>query len=383
MSGPVYVVVKQPVRYRQMTIEEFLFGDNPKSRAINTNDTNTRVVKYTNIPQKIRDMADVTKLIQTLSEFNKLTEEIRAVPRKSLYHEFLIPKKNGSGYRKISAPKDELMMYQRLLKKILECDFKALYHTSAFAYIPRRCTLDAMKRHQGNESKWFAKYDLSDFFGNTTMEFVLKQLSMIFPFSEVMDDPVGKEEFTKAIELAFLDGHLPQGTPVSPIITNVMMIPIDLRLSNGLIDFEGQKFVYTRYADDFTISSKRHFNPRKVQDFIVKTLNDFEAPFTVKEEKTRYGSTAGRNWNLGLMLTADNRITVGSKRKKVFQATLNNYIMDKLNGKNWPLEDVQVMDGTRNYIKMIEGEVSDNIVKHLGDKYGVDVFKMIKNDLKQ
>lgn len=383
MSSPVYVVIKQPIRFTQMTIEEFLFGSDPKVRAVNTSETNTRVTKYNELPPRFLETVSVDKLIRLLKEFNENTDYIRDAPRRSLYNQFLIPKRSGSGYRKISAPHDDLKTHLRTLKRIFERDFNALYHTSAFAYIPRRCTLDAIKRHQQNKSRWFAKFDLSDFFGNTTIDFVLKQFSMIFPFSEVLKDPVGREEFTKAIELAFLDGHLPQGTPISPLITNVMMIPIDLRLSNGLRDFDGQKFIYTRYADDFTISSKRDFDARKVQEFIVNTLNEFDAPFTVKDEKTRYGSTAGRNWNLGLMLTADNKITVGSKRKKTFQATLSNYVMDKLHGINWPLEDVQVMDGTRNYIRMIEGEVSDNIVRHIGEKYGVDVFKMIKEDLRR
>ena len=383
MNSPVYVVIKQPIRYRQMTIEEFLFNDNPVVKAVNSKESNTRVTKYNAVPDRILELVNVQKLIRVLAEFNSHNEELCAMPRKSLYYEFLIPKKNGSGYRKISAPREDLKVQQRILKKIFEKDFNALYHTSAFAYIPKRCTLDAIKRHQFNKSKWFAKYDLSDFFGNTTKEFVMQQFATIFPFSEVMKDPVGYEEFSKAIDIAFLDGRLPQGTPISPLITNVMMIPIDLRLSNTLRDFNGQKFVYTRYADDFTISSKRHFNPADVQKLIVDTLSKFGAPFTVKNEKTRYGSTAGRNWNLGLMLTADNKITVGNKRKKTFQATISNYVMDRLHGKPWPLEDVQIMDGTRNYIRMIEGDVADNIVKHIGEKYGVDVFRMIKEDLKQ
>lgn len=45
----------------------------------------------------------------------------------------------------------------RRLKTMLEEDFHVLYHTSAFAYIKKRCTVDAVKRHQKNESKWFGK----------------------------------------------------------------------------------------------------------------------------------------------------------------------------------------------------------------------------------
>ena len=39
-----------------------------------------------------------------------------------------------------------------------------------------------------------------------------------------------------ALELAFMDGVLPQGTPASPLITTIMMIPIDFCLNRKLIE---------------------------------------------------------------------------------------------------------------------------------------------------
>lgn len=68
-----------------------------------------------------------------------------------------------------------------------------------------------------------------------------------------MKDAEGRELFNTAISLCFLHGGLPQGTPISPMITNIMMIPIDYKLFNSLHD-EESTFVYTRYADDMLIS---------------------------------------------------------------------------------------------------------------------------------
>ena len=66
----------------------------------------------------------------------------------------------------------------------------------------------------------------------------------------------------------------------------------------------GNHYVYTRYADDILISSKSNFNWQE----LVNTLKGVLQPqFTIKDEKTRYGSTAGRNWNLGLMVNKDNQ----------------------------------------------------------------------------
>lgn len=377
----VYMTVMQSPMYHQMTLDEFLFNTYKESPVVNYNVGNTRTYKFDNISRRFLDSIDVPSLILTLQAFNNSTEALRRVKRSDLYITFYIPKKSG-GLRKIDEPKPELMDALRRLKTIFERDFHTLYHTSAFAYIQGRCTVDAIKRHQANESKWFGKYDLHNFFGSTTLEFVMQQLSMIFPFSEVVKLESGRAELEKALELAFLNGGLPQGTPFSPTITNVMMIPVDYELSHGFRNLNNQSFVNTRYADDFTISSKYEFDPKEVEKFITDTLAQFNAPFTLNESKTRYGSSAGRNWNLGLMLNKDNVITVGHKRKRQLQTMLHNYILDKRNGIRWDLHDVQVMDGNIKYCRMVEEEATDNIIKHINEKMGVDVCRMIREDLR-
>lgn len=378
----MYITIRQSPMYRQMTLEELLGLEETKQGVLlNPNLTNTRTFEVERISRKFLEKLDVNKLITRLESFNKSTEDLRGKSRRELYHTFYLPKKSG-GLRRIDAPNPELMYALRRLKDIFEDDFGALYHTSAFAYIKHRSTLDAVKRHQSNESKWFAKYDLSNFFGSTTIDFVIKMFGMVFPFSEVIKTVDGECEFRKAIELAFLDGGLPQGTPISPLITNIMMIPVDHHLSNRLRDFNRQRFIYTRYADDFLVSSKYTFDFREIERIIVGTLKEFEAPFTINTKKTRYGSSSGSNWNLGVMLNKDNEITVGHRKKRQFQAMVASYIMDKRNNKSWDKSDIQTMEGYRNYYRMIEGDTIDKIVAHIGAKFGVDVVQLIKDDLK-
>lgn len=376
-----YITVKQSPQYHQRTLEELLSDGFSANTLITSNSGNTRTYECEKVSPLFLKKMNLDKLIKALSEFNEKTESLRNKERKSLYREFYIPKKSG-GLRRIDAPNDEFMETLRELKSIFENDFGALYHTAAFAYVKHRSTVDCIKRHKQNESRWFAKYDLSNFFGSTTKEFVLKMLSMIFPFCEIMKDERGFSELEKAIDLAFLDGGLPQGTPISPTITNIIMIPIDYKLSNTLKDFHHQRYVYTRYADDFQISSKYDFDFREIERLIEEVLSEFEAPFKLNSKKTRYGSSAGSNWNLGVMLNKDNEITVGYKNKKRFQAMLSSYIMDRKNGVAWTKNDVQTLDGYRSYYKMVEGETIDRIVNHISNKFGVNAVQMIKVDLK-
>lgn len=378
----VYITVKQNPACHQMTLEELFFGtDFSKFAAFDPDTTNTRTYTVEKPSDACLQKFDVNKLAVELSKFNASVEELRKRPRKELYREFYIPKKSG-GLRKIDAPNQELMDALRRLKQIFETDFHTLYHTSAFAYIRGRSTIDAVKRHQQNKSRWFAKYDLSNFFGSTTIDFVMKMFAMVFPFSELCRTSTGEGLLRTAIELAFLDGGLPQGTPISPLITNVMMIPVDHKLANTLHSYNHQNYVYTRYADDFIISSEYDFDFRKIEGLIRQALADFDAPFTIKPEKTRYGSSAGKNWNLGVMLNEKNEITVGYKNKRRFQAMLSSYVMDRKNGVQWDLHDVQAMEGLRSYYRMVEGETIDKIVAHLSQKFGVDIVALIKRDLK-
>ena len=372
----VYITTYQTPHYHQMTLEELLFGTSGGGM-ITSNKGNTKTVVYDDLPARLVRLTNTDGLIRGLCKFNADTEALRAVDRSELYYSFRIPKKKG-GFRQINAPNAELREALYKLKFLFEHSFNALYHTAAFAYVPKRCTVDAIKRHQANQSRWFAKFDLHDFFGSTTLDFVMNQFSMIYPFSEVCKIERGREELRKALELAFLNGGLPQGTPISPLITNIMMIPVDFYCFKNLRDFEKQRFVYTRYADDFIISSQYDFNFHHVEDFLIAVLRSFNAPFSLNKDKTRYGSSAGGNWNLGVMLNKDNEITVGSKNKRQFQCALVNYINDRRNGTPWALDDLQHLMGLYSYYRMVERETIDGIVAHINRKFNADVI----NDLK-
>ena len=377
----VYVTVKQSPMYKQMTLEDFLFNSVSGNSLINNNVGNTRTYCFEELPLRLSTAVRKQRLIKRLKEFNAETEPLRECDRRKLYYSFFIPKKSG-GRRRIDAPNFELMDALRNLKKIFEVDFGVLYHTTAFAYVKGRSTLDAVKRHQANESKWFGKFDLSNFFGSTTLEFVMKQFATIYPFSEIVKEDEGRTELEKALELAFLNGGLPQGTPISPLISNIIMIPIDYKLSNILRDFDGNRFVYTRYADDFIISSRHDFNFRNVENLMLETFEEFGTPFSLNREKTRYGSSSGRNFNLGLMLNSQNQITIGRAKKRILECILHEYASDVVQGSRWSLEDVQVLAGQLSYYRMVEREAIDNIIAHIGGKHNVDIMSEIKSDLR-
>lgn len=373
----VYVTVRSSLHYDKMTVEDLLFGSDDFAPRARGNTSNTRTYCYRELFRSSKLYSSVDSKIRKLREFNEKYPHLYDTPKEQLYRTFHIPKRSG-GLRRIDAPNGDLMACLRELKELFE-SFGVLYHTSAFAYIHGRSTIDAVKRHQTNESKWFAKFDLSNFFGSTTPDFVWRMLSEVFPFSEIIKRPDGEIELRKALSLGVLNDGLPQGTPLSPTLTNIMMIPVDFQLSKRLRE---KNLCYTRYADDFLVSSKYNFDYHEVENIIIDVLREFGAPFSLNREKTRYGSSAGSNWNLGVMLNKDNQITVGYKAKKRFQSMLFNYAKDKRSGRRWDLHDVMTMEGLRSYYYMVEGETINRIIEHVSRKTGGDIAMMMKSDLK-
>jgi hypothetical protein len=376
-----YITIKQPPVYFQLTFEEMMEGVEDLSKYVQPNITNTRTYFTERVNSRLLENTNFDRMIEALKRFNQQHESLFKADRASLYHSFHIPKSSG-GLRRIDAPQPELMNALRELKTLFETEMFALYHTTAFAYVKGRSTIDALKRHQRNESRWYLKLDFSNFFGSTTPDFVLNQLSWLFPFSEITKKREDIAVLRQALDLCFLNGGLPQGTPISPFLTNVMMISIDHKLSNKLRNFDSRRFVYTRYADDLLISCKIDFDKNKVQQFVIDTLTEFNAPFSINPIKTRYGSSAGRNWNLGLMLNAQNEITIGHKRKKEFKAMLDNYIRDRKSGQSWQLHDIQVLSGLISYYKMVEKDYIIYLIQQCGNKHQSCIEGCIKADLK-
>ncbi len=284
------------------------------------------------------------------------------------YATFYIPKATG-GLRRIDAPNEELKTTMRQVKKEIETALNIHPHDAAHAYVKNRSVLTALQVHQRNQSNWFLKLDLKDFFPSHTPEYVAKQLHQLY-LSPALPIP-------ELLELSVFNGGLPQGTPLSPLLTNLCMTPIDYAITKNL----SSAYRYTRYADDLLISSRASFSPSNITDMIKQILQAEACPFTINEAKTRYGSAAGRNWNLGLMYNKDNNITLGHQKKQRLRAMINNFLRDFTNGILWTTIDVQHLQGTLAYFKHIEPEYALYVFNEYSTKYNCELKHAIKTCL--
>lgn len=256
------------------------------------------------------------------------------------YRTFQIPKRSG-GFREICAPEDDIKAIQEDILKIFTKKLKFLPHNAAHGFTKHRNCKTALEVHKRHGSRWFLKLDIKDFFPNTTQENLKEAMKKVYPFC-LMDSYT----MNRVIKICTLYNETPQGAPTSPMLTNMVMVPIDVAITKYCKE---HNLIYTRYADDILISSKVDFNWQEVQD----TIDTLLGHYVLKKEKTRYGSFNGRNWNLGLMYNNKYEITVGHKKKQLVKNMVHNYTTKEelRTYENW-----YKLIGTVGYCNYIEPE---------------------------
>lgn len=188
-------------------------------------------------------------------------------PEDSFYTKMQIPKKSG-GMREIEIPSDKLKSIQRwILRNVLE---NIEVHESCYGFTKGKSIYDNALLHVGKEC--VLNMDLKDFFPSITQKAVFN----IFY----------QKGYTKSVsyylaKLLTKDGVLPQGSPASPKISNIVALHLDKRLSELAKCY---KATYSRYADDLTFSGAS--NIKNMIPIITQIIH--EEAFFVNEKKTRY-----------------------------------------------------------------------------------------------
>ena len=325
------------------------------------------------------DKYNVYKMYDNLVKVSQSVMHLRNEDLNQRYHIFKIPKKTG-GFRTIEAPDANLKHHQRAVLHLFQNIFRILPHNASFAYMEGRSAKEALEQHQKNKSRWFLKIDIKDFFPSITYPLICSKLNNIFPITPLLRyNGDGIQHLDNCIQICLKDEKLPQGTPISPFLSNIVMTDYDYKLTNKLRWYKEQHFVYTRYADDIIISSKYHFDWKEIQDLVQEILGN---AFEIKKEKTRYGSSAGRNWNLGLMLNKDNNITIGWRKKERLRATIHNLFRSYSNQEEINRDDVYHIQGIVSYYRKINAETVDNIINRQEIKWNLKYKDVIKNLIK-
>ena len=276
------------------------------------------------------------------------------------YQTYQIPKNSG-GFRTIHAPSEAVKATMR--EMLTGLSNRLIMHDAAYAYIKERRTVDAITKHKNAGYTHFLRLDFHDFFGTCTEAFVKQQLQKL-PLFAVQPE----EDLNRFISFCSLNGSLPQGTPLSPFLTNAIMIPIDAAISKFVHVHKG---CYTRYADDILISTTSANACQHMKRGVLEAIAG--TPLQLNHAKTRITSINGKNFNLGLMLNKERNITVGNKAKEIMRAKLSHFALHSATKG-----EAEELHGLLNYYLQIEPEYFQGLLTRYSRKYNMDILRSLR-----
>ena len=280
----------------------------------------------------------------------------RDVVETDNYFRYKIPKRSG-GIRQIAAPKSTLKRSQRvILDKILSLILASNY---AHGFLIGKSVVTGANAHP-KQPALVINMDMENFFPTITFErirgmihsfgysgHISSLIAMLCSYCERIPIEVkGKIKY-----VATTRRILPQGSPASPMITNIICRRLDKRL-NGLAQKFG--FNYTRYADDmsFTVNDEFNVNIGRFCGLISSIIKD--EGFKINKNKTRFLRKNNRQEITGVVIN-NNQLGIPRKWIRKFRAAIYNANKLKNNGE-LPIEIKREISGMASWVKSVNPE---------------------------
>lgn len=232
---------------------------------------------------------------------------IYRIPETAKYTEFEIPKRGG-GTRKIKAPRPSLRLLQRRLANLLYlclADIDKIgtpRHPLSHGFSRSLSIITNAAEHK--RKRYVLNLDLQDFFPSINFGRLRGMLIKDKRFE------LHPKVATIIAQISCHDHSLPQGSPCSPVLSNIVGHLLDIRLVRFARD---NKCTYSRYADDITFSTNQiHFpatlaapdpsgNGAWVLGIdLIKAIN--KAGFVINDTKTRMQIRGSRQTTTGLIV---------------------------------------------------------------------------------
>jgi RNA-directed DNA polymerase len=284
------------------------------------------------------------RIISTKSSFARainidprfLTKILYVIKTESQYHQFEIDKKSG-GKRVINAPSAELKSIQSALSHLLlDCidEINTIKFPKSQLASPKmlsatkkdhisetlKIKIPSTKTKQPSLSHGFVRERsiitnaMMHLGQKNVLNIDLKNFFDSFNFGRVRGFFIKNKNFqldpkiaTVIAQIACYKDTLPQGSPCSPVITNLITHSLDIRLAALAKKY---KCTYTRYADDITFSTRKSKFPKPIMDeldgeYISGTELTWEierAGFSINDKKTRIQFKDSRQDVTGLIV---------------------------------------------------------------------------------
>lgn len=225
-----------------------------------------------------------------------------------------IPKPNG-GRRKLGIPTVLDRFIQQLLLQVLTPIWDPRFSESSYGFRPGRRAHDAVRqvRNYAKAGKtWVVDLDIEQFFDRVHHDILMRRIA----------EGIRDKRVLQLIRRYLRGGILgegvvrertegtPQGGPLSPLLANIYLDPLDREL-------ERRGHCFARYADDCNI----YVSGPAAADRLMRTLPAWIAKH-LRLKVNRSKSGTGRPWErtfLGFTIAPDGQIAVAASSLKRFQ----------------------------------------------------------------
>lgn len=227
----------------------------------------------------------------------------------------------------------------------------------AHAFTKEKSIITNAKIHKNK--RFVLNIDLENFFESfhfgRVQGYFEKNKNYLFP----------KNIATVLAQLTCYKGSLPQGSPSSPIITNLICNILDMKLLKMAKKY---KLDYTRYADDLTFSTNNKSFAEKSEEFISQLeIIIKQSGFKINQKKTRLQYKQSRQVVTGLVV--NKKVNVPRDFYKNTRAMANSLY------KNGSF----TINGLEGSLKQLEGRFS--FINHINKENNKEQ-KKINKDLK-
>ena len=195
-----------------------------------------------------------------------------------------IPKEEKGKVRKLGIPTVVDRMIQQAIAQVLTSIYEPQFSESSFGFRPKRGAHDALKQCQryANEGYLYVvDMDLEKFFDTVCQSKLIEVLSRSIKDGKVIS-LIHKYLNAGIVRQGIFERSeqgVPQGGPLSPLLSNIMLNELDKELEK-----RGHKFV--RYADDCMILCKSRRSAERTKASITRYIEE-KLFLKVNGEKTR------------------------------------------------------------------------------------------------
>ncbi|TDE06915.1 reverse transcriptase domain-containing protein [Flavobacterium sandaracinum] len=269
------------------------------------------------------------------------------------YRDFEVAKKNGTK-RLISEPLPSLKEIQIwILRSIL---YKVPISPFAKAYKPKVTLMENLRFHK-KQPKVFT-LDLENFFPSIRMETV-QNVFLKLGYSKIISKFLTR--------LCTRDGTLPQGSPTSPYLSNLIFKQADAEIASYCKDY---KIRYTRYADDMSFSGD--FDENELLQKVTETVE--KMGLRINAKKTNLMTPNMRQTVTGIVVNQKPQV-IFKKRNELRQAL---YYIQKFGFEEH--REYKEID-QKNYLEHLLGKI--NFVLQINPKDAEFIkYKAVLFDLK-